>query len=641
MLLNDLMKQLDESVEQTGPKFTGYWKSKDPAPAGKKMVGEEEKTLEASTLDTDIEFEPGPDTEFDKKELAALLTQKLTNLAPKEERAIRLKIFYDYTFDQIGEKFGVTGTRARDIFNRGIRKLKHPSRSREMRPFLEDENPTDKVTMDIPLFLRMMEYAKEDAKTDMDLHDVTERAIALMKEHEYLCMDNYNDLVGGEATGGEQPTNEFKDTAQYGDDSGKNINHEIFQLLKNGATVYSNAAGRMGKVLKANNDGVVIASKRGKGFTSFNSGDPVKIKQDENEPNTYHIINEEKKGLYYYVNKRKKAGTSRSKNHPKAPSAQDWKDAAKTAKEDIEPTDEGWLDKAYAAGRNFADTATLGGYKYARAGADYAVKNAMNQLGLDDEGTTYQKELDQEVEKLNKDWEQEPAASLAGMGGALAIPVAGEYGAAVKGAQGLAGQALDTYSKAVKMYPLAKAALGFKDMKNPKVEDVELEENLLSRIAGLVGAYYGAQMGIPDAIMSTMDMPLGTYELTQHILGGVAGYALGATMGDVAIGSLKALTKRMLRGALNKAIQSIKGGTPQDQAWKNYEAEVKAQYEKIKAAAEQGNKQEPKLFDKTTTEGKIKGVDGKACWPGKRYAGKEKKADGTYKDICVPVKKGK
>lgn len=726
MLLNDLMKQFNETVGETGPKFTGYWKSKDPAPAGKKMVGEEEKTLEASTLDTDIEFEPGPDTEFDKKELAALLTQKLTNLAPKEERAIRLKIFYDYTFDQIGEKFGVTGTRARDIFNRGIRKLKHPSRSREMRPFLEDENPTDKVTMDIPLFLRMMEYAKEDAKTDMDLHDVTERAIALMKEHEYLCMDNYNDLVGGEATGGEQPTNEFKDTAQYGDDSGKNINHEIFQLLKNGATVYSNAAGRMGKVLKANNDGVVIASKRGKGFTSFNSGDPVKIKQDENEPNTYHIINEEKKGLYYYVNKRKKAGTSRSKDHAKAPSAQDWKNAAKTAKESIDEdfqwtnpnlsqdehnkvnkliqqklksktidvdklvkdprpykdrlpqgketapmpvydrnvpsfmptskvkpkqqvsaskdapqTDEDWMDDLYSAGRNFADTASLGTYKYARAGADWAAKNAMHQLGYADKGTDYQKELDQEVEKLDKDWKENPGASLAGMGAALAIPVAGEYGAAVKGAQGLAGQALDTYSKAVKMYPLAKAALGYKDMKNPKVEDVELEENLLSRIAGLVGAYYGAQMGIPDAIMSTMDMPLGTYELTQHILGGVAGYALGATMGDVAIGSLKALTKRMLRGALNKAIQSIKGGTPQDQAWKNYEAEVKAQYEKIKAAAEQGNKQEPKLFDKTTTEGKIKGVDGKACWPGKRYAGKEKKADGTYKDICVPVKKGK
>ena len=48
-------------------------------------------------------------------------------------------------------------------------------------------------------------------------------------------------------------------------------------------------------------------------------------------------VNEEaKKGLYYYVNKRKEAGTSRSKNHPDAPSAQDWKDAAKTAKEEVE-----------------------------------------------------------------------------------------------------------------------------------------------------------------------------------------------------------------------------------------------------------------------------------------------------------------
>ena len=37
------------------------------------------------------------------------------------------------------------------------------------------------------------------------------------------------------------------------------------------------------------------------------------------------------------------------------------------------------------------------------------------------------------------------------------------------------------------------------------------------------------------------------------------------------------------------------------------------------------------------TEEKIKGVDGKACWPGKRYAGRVQKADGTYKDKCIPV----
>jgi hypothetical protein len=42
----------------------------------------------------------------------------------------------------------------------------------------------------------------------------------------------------------------------------------------------------------------------------------------------------EKKGLYYNVNKRKAAGTSRDANSPKAPTAQAWKDAAKTAKKD-------------------------------------------------------------------------------------------------------------------------------------------------------------------------------------------------------------------------------------------------------------------------------------------------------------------
>jgi len=44
------------------------------------------------------------------------------------------------------------------------------------------------------------------------------------------------------------------------------------------------------------------------------------------------IAESEKKGLYYYVNKRKKAGTSRPASNPKAPTEQAWKDAAKTAK---------------------------------------------------------------------------------------------------------------------------------------------------------------------------------------------------------------------------------------------------------------------------------------------------------------------
>jgi len=56
-------------------------------------------------------------------------------------------------------------------------------------------NPTDKVTLDVPLFIRMLEYAREDAQTDMDLHDVTEKAIALSTSGKTLTMADYNKIV--------------------------------------------------------------------------------------------------------------------------------------------------------------------------------------------------------------------------------------------------------------------------------------------------------------------------------------------------------------------------------------------------------------------------------------------------------------
>jgi hypothetical protein len=64
-------------------------------------------------------------------------------------------------------------------------------------PMVEEEtNPTDKITMDVPLFIRMLEYAREDAKTDMDLHDVTEKALALSTSGATLTMANYESIAG-------------------------------------------------------------------------------------------------------------------------------------------------------------------------------------------------------------------------------------------------------------------------------------------------------------------------------------------------------------------------------------------------------------------------------------------------------------
>jgi hypothetical protein len=60
---------------------------------------------------------------------------------------------------------------------------------------MEQFNPADKITLDVPLFIRLLEYAREDAKTDMDLHKVTENAVALSETGKTLTMDQYDSII--------------------------------------------------------------------------------------------------------------------------------------------------------------------------------------------------------------------------------------------------------------------------------------------------------------------------------------------------------------------------------------------------------------------------------------------------------------
>lgn len=55
-------------------------------------------------------------------------------------------------------------------------------------------NPPDVIKMDIPLFIRTLEYAKENAKTDQELHQLTERAAAMSRDRT-LTMEDYEALV--------------------------------------------------------------------------------------------------------------------------------------------------------------------------------------------------------------------------------------------------------------------------------------------------------------------------------------------------------------------------------------------------------------------------------------------------------------
>ena len=69
-------------------------------------------------------------------------------------------------------------------------------------------NPADKITLDVPLFIRLLEYAREDAKTDMDLHNVAEKAIAASETGKTLTMSDYDGLVANNSQ--DQEMNEIK-----------------------------------------------------------------------------------------------------------------------------------------------------------------------------------------------------------------------------------------------------------------------------------------------------------------------------------------------------------------------------------------------------------------------------------------------
>lgn len=56
----------------------------------------------------------------------------------------------------------------------------------------------DLVIVDVPLFIRLLEYAREDASNDVDLHVVAEKIVdMIIKEpNETLTMEDYNDIIG-------------------------------------------------------------------------------------------------------------------------------------------------------------------------------------------------------------------------------------------------------------------------------------------------------------------------------------------------------------------------------------------------------------------------------------------------------------
>ena len=57
------------------------------------------------------------------------------------------------------------------------------------------ENEEDVIKTNVPLMIRLLEYAREEAKKDVELHLVTEKLIELSEEGKVLTMEHYPEIM--------------------------------------------------------------------------------------------------------------------------------------------------------------------------------------------------------------------------------------------------------------------------------------------------------------------------------------------------------------------------------------------------------------------------------------------------------------
>ena len=100
-------------------------------------VGDEEDTTIGSFVEDDNT--PGPADATSNTLLAEALSEILNTLTEREADVLRLRFgMYDgktHTLEEVGQIFGVTRERIRQIENKAIRKLRHPSRAKKIRDF--------------------------------------------------------------------------------------------------------------------------------------------------------------------------------------------------------------------------------------------------------------------------------------------------------------------------------------------------------------------------------------------------------------------------------------------------------------------------------------------------------------------------
>lgn len=103
---------------------------------GDSLIGEDVTLLSIIPDQSASQFEM-----LSQRELKERFEEMLATLTPREERILRMRFGFglesDHTLQSVGDAYGVTRERIRQIEEKALRKLKHPTRSKHLRDFLD------------------------------------------------------------------------------------------------------------------------------------------------------------------------------------------------------------------------------------------------------------------------------------------------------------------------------------------------------------------------------------------------------------------------------------------------------------------------------------------------------------------------
>jgi hypothetical protein len=151
-----------------------------------------------------------------------------------------------------------------------------------------EKDPIDIVTLDVPLFIRMLEYAKEEAADDIVLHDIATKTIALSKQRGILSMEDYEAIIPEPQP--EKQLNEIK------------IGDKVVADKEYG--------GAKGEVVDIRGSFIVVKTK--KGNESYHESDLTVLNEDQLDENL------DDKAKVYWMQQLKQRKIDKLPDNPKA-----------------------------------------------------------------------------------------------------------------------------------------------------------------------------------------------------------------------------------------------------------------------------------------------------------------------------------